>query len=389
MKFLFAHSSKMLCYENLHYTTNLSANIWQTRYLPYCDSLTVMCREIPVSEKPVGKMIADCPNVSFSGIRANNLYVAYFKKHKQILEAIRQNVLECDLAIVRVPYLFSWIVLQMCKKYNKPCLVEVVGCAWDVFRTHSKRGALLAPVTTLIMRKTVRNADFAIYVTKSFLQKRYPCKGKTLVCSDAKIELPTEALLNARLKRCEAFVQKKPIALATVGAVNVAYKGQEYVLRAIARLKQEGFVFRYQIIGGGDPRRLQQIVKELGIDDMVEFTGNLTHEQVFAALDETDIYVHPSLTEGLPRSVLEAESRGCAVIGTNVGGMPEIVPPENLFGKKGVDGIVRLLRGYSAEKLAQEAKRNMAFAAAFAEKNSEEVRAAFMKKVCAAVRERG
>ena len=160
------------------------------------------------------------------------------------------------------------------------------------------------------------------------------------------------------------------------------------MLEALARLKQEGFRFRYKLIGGGDPTRLMRCAEKLGIADMVEFTGNLTREQVFAALDETDIYVHPSLTEGMPRAVLEAESRGCAVIGTRVGGIPEIVRAENLFKKKDVRGIARLLSGFTAEKLIREAQQNLEFVEKFVSKNSKGVRDAFMQEVCADVETR-
>ena len=381
MKILFVHSVRMWNDGNFHYTINLSKQVWETRYLPYCDELTVMGRDIVVPVTPVGKMISDCPNVHFSGIPANNLMSAYLKKHTQTIEIIQKNVCESDLVILRMPYSLSSAVVKACKKYNKPYLVEVVGCAWDAYRTHSKKGALLAPIMAAQMRKTVRQADFALYVTKSFLQKRYPCNGLCCACSDVKL-MPLEAeRYETRLQRCQVFSYEKPISLATIGAVNVQYKGQEYVIRAMAKLKQEGYAFVYRVIGGGGCTALQELAERLGVADSVIFMGNLTHEQVFKTLDETDIYVHPSLTEGLPRSVLEAESRGCAVLGTNVGGIPEIVPAENLFEKKDVDGIAALLCSYTPERLAAEAQRNIQFAEAFAAENSDKVRDAFMKKV--------
>lgn len=384
MKCLWIHGTYFIKFNGDYYHHNLLPSLWEQRYLPYFSKLTICSRmKTAVSEADIrGKQL------SFSGDDAHigfeYLNVGLFPG-KQDKAHIRQLLSDCDFVIIRVPSQNAYPVAEQAIKMNKPYMVEVVGCAWDAYFTHSLKGKLVAPLVALKMRQTVRRADFAQYVTREFLQSRYPCKGMCLACSDVQIELPTAALRAARQKRCETFAHRNQISLATIGAVDVRYKGQEYVLHALARLKQEGIRVHYKIIGGGNPQRLQHLVQTLDIAEMVEFTGNLTHDQVFAALDETDIYVHPSLTEGTPRAVLEAESRGCAVIGTRVGGMPEIVPNENLFGKKDVDGIIRLLQGYSGEKLAQEAKQNMDFVVSFLQENAETVRDAFMKKVCAAV----
>ena len=115
-----------------------------------------------------------------------------------------------------------------------PYMAEVVGCAWDAYFTHSLKGKLAAPTMELAMRKTVKYADYAIYVTRAFLQNRYPCRGKTLAWSDVQLEIPTASLREARLQKCAVFSPENGITLATIGAVDVKYKGQAYVLEALA-----------------------------------------------------------------------------------------------------------------------------------------------------------
>ena len=57
---------------------------------------------------------------------------------------------------------------------------------------------------------------------------------------------------------------------------------------------------------------------------------------MFELLDECDIYLQPSLQEGLPRSVIEAMSRGCACIGAATAGIPELLESEYVVKRKSV-----------------------------------------------------
>ena len=385
MKCLWVHGTYFIEYEGDFYHHNLPKEIWEQRYLPYVSKLTVCSRKKTDKADVRGKMLSIPKQDTRLAFQPLRVHVLPTTREKAL---IRRLLADVDFVIVRVPNRNSNVVAEQATRMGIPYLAEIVGCAWGACFTNSLKGKLIAPLMTLAMRKTVRHADFAVYVTKKFLQGRYPCRGKCLSWSDVQLEPMQKDQREKRLQKCAAFDPKNRITLATIGAVDVLYKGQVYVLKALARLKQEGFCFHYKLIGGGDPTRLMRCAEKLGIADMVEFTGNLTREQVFAALDETDIYVHPSLTEGMPRAVLEAESRGCAVIGTRVGGIPEIVRAENLFKKKDVRGIARLLSGFTAEKLIREAQQNLEFVEKFVSKNSKGVRDAFMQEVCADVETR-
>ena len=61
-------------------------------------------------------------------------------------------------------------------------------------------------------------------------------------------------------------------------------------------------------------------------------------------LTDSDIYIQPSLQEGLPRAVVEAMSTALPCIGFNTGGIPELLEPEYIVKLKNVDGIVQRIK---------------------------------------------
>ena len=69
-----------------------------------------------------------------------------------------------------------------------------------------------------------------------------------------------------------------------------------------------------------------------------------------------DIYIQSSLIEGLPRAILEAMSRACPAIGTNAGGIPELINEKYIFKKKDVNGLVKILKSINKFKLNEMAK---------------------------------
>ncbi|MFR9276345.1 glycosyltransferase [Finegoldia magna] len=78
--------------------------------------------------------------------------------------------------------------------------------------------------------------------------------------------------------------------------------------------------------GGGNQDYLLSIAKTYHVEDRVIFWGRLSPEKVQEWMDKVDIYIQPSLQEGLPRSVIEAMSRGCLVLGARTG-IPELLDP--------------------------------------------------------------
>ena len=258
--------------------------------------------------------------------------------------------------IVRVPSSSGTIAADHCHKIGKPFLAEAIGCPWDSLWNHSLKGKIMAPSAWESFRRVMRNAPYSVYVTNEFLQRRYPTKGITAAISDVELRPMEQSVLDARLAHIRNHSGKMKIA--TSGGL-VAYKGQQFVIEALAKLKAKGNTnYEYHLAGNGDDETLRKLAKELGVDDQVIFEGRLAHEQVFLFLDEMDLYIQPSLQEGLPRAVMEAMSRGLPALGAHTGGIPELLGEKYIFPRKGVDAIANMLPAITPEEMECMAARN-------------------------------
>lgn len=117
----------------------------------------------------------------------------------------------------------------------------------------------------------------------------------------------------------------KPEAVV-VGSVArlIPSKGIHYLLDAIPLIKNCCENVCFMIVGDGPyERALKMRTEDLGIEDDVIFTGYVT--PVWDYLDAMDVFVLPSLSEGLSVSILEAMAMGKPVIASSVGGIPEII----------------------------------------------------------------
>ena len=298
------------------------------------------------------------------------------------------NELKHDRAvIVRAPSASGTIAADYCRANGIPYLAEAVGCPWDSLWNHSLKGKVLAPRVWKQFRRTMRNADYAVYVTSEFLQKRYPTNGKTAAISDVELQPMDDAILEKRLEKIQKHSGK--IKLATAAAVNAAYKGQQFVIEALAKLKAQGNTnFEYHLAGGGDPSSLRDLAERLGVSNQVIFEGSLPHDAMFAWLDEMDLYIQPSLQEGLPRAVVEAMSRGLPALGAHTGGIPELLGEECIFPRKGVDTIAEKLSKLSLEQMISMAENNFVHAKMFQKELLEKKRFEFYSAFAADAKEK-
>lgn len=113
------------------------------------------------------------------------------------------------------------------------------------------------------------------------------------------------------------------LKIVSVGRL-VWKKGYEYAIRAASILKERGIDFEYNIIGDGSHlQALQFIIKESGLEGCVHLLGAQSSEEIKEYLEQSDVFVHPAISEGFSNAVLEAQAMGLPVICTDADGLPE------------------------------------------------------------------
>jgi L-malate glycosyltransferase len=152
--------------------------------------------------------------------------------------------------------------------------------------------------------------------------------------------------------------------VGTVGRLTPV-KGHETLLRVAALLKERGKL-RYLIVGDGPlMQRLVSLTRELGMEREVILAGQ--RHDVYDLIHCMDVFVLPSVHEGIPMVLLEALALNCPVVASRVGGIPEViehrtsgllVEPGNMEELKGA--IERLMDDKPfADELAMRGRRRV------------------------------
>ena len=168
----------------------------------------------------------------------------------------------------------------------------------------------------------------------------------------------------------------------TIGGLNVICKGQQYMIKAIAELKQDGYKnIEYQLVGGGNSTYIERIIDKYNVRENVKIIGSLPHEEIFNFIDNIDIYVQPSNQEGLCRAVIEAMSRACPCIVSDAGGNPELIDEEYVFNKKNVEKLKECIKKMNKTEQLKQAEINFEKAKQYVVKNINNRRNEFYQKI--------
>lgn len=350
MKATFFYDIRFMEYNNEYYSHYGINDKLLQRYIDIFGEITYFGRNEKVVPENEKYLIEDN--------KIHNFKVVTFKEnHTDLIKKVREMLNDTEFAVIRIPSLAGYVAQRECEKRKIPYIVEVVGNSFQALWYHSFKTKIVAVPIHFMMKRAIKNSRFVAYITDNYLQKCYPTKytsfngiaNVSLILEDDVVKKRLEKL-NIRLE------EKEMINIGLIGALNVKYKGHETAIKALKIVKEQYPNIKLKFLGQGSKERLEKVCKKYDVIDNVEFCGSLPGgKAVMKWLDDIDIYVQPSITEGHGRSVVEAISRGCITFASNVGGLVDSVNKPYLFKKKNDKELARLImKAIKDEKYAKE-----------------------------------
>ena len=347
------------CEGRFYFDGNHNHTMYSAHFEQY-QLLAGYVKQADVSEVQ-GFTLSDIDNLDYLLLESTNIKKDVIVHRWKLKTQLKAVISQCDCVVIYSPAVLNGLALSVIRKLKKPYIIKVGGCARDNAWTRGITGKLVAPFVFFLTRRQIKRAPYVIYVTREFLQKKYPTRGVAGSFSGVVLKDIDEDILTRRLDS----IEKKgnaPFIIGTTAFTYLRYKGQQYVIKALAKLKEQGYAnFVYQLVGLGDQSYLRGVAKKYGVENQVLFLGSMPHDKMFDWLDTIDIYAQPSRTEGLPRALIEAMSRGLPAIGARTGGIPELLQPEFIFSnsRREIDEIVKLLTELQSPQLRMDqARRN-------------------------------
>jgi glycosyltransferase involved in cell wall biosynthesis len=133
----------------------------------------------------------------------------------------------------------------------------------------------------------------------------------------------SSAVYDKQTIRNKFGIPQNSFVFATAGRL-APTKGQQYLIGAFARIRKQLPNARLLIAGTGELKEeLEKQALSLGCDSSVHLLGNVDNMPEFYSA--VDVFVLPSIAEGLPRTLIEAMASGVLCIASDVGGIPEIL----------------------------------------------------------------
>lgn len=308
-----------------------SMDLWQ-RYLPFFDRIYVVGRVRRIDSVRGDNIVRlESDSVSVVDLPYYVGAVGFIRSRREIEKIIGGLVHPGDAYLCRVPGNIGTIAGSCLKKRQIPYGLEIVGDPWESLSRRALNSPA-APVLQLIgrnrLRRLAEHASAALYVTEHILQERYPVPSGRFTVSASNVILKDENYSDSP-QPVRQNLRNGTIRLLAVGSLAQLYKAPDVVLRAMSLLRERGCRVRLTWFGDGKYREpMERLAVHLGLAGSVDFAGSVKPDAIRRQYGETDIFVHVSRTEGLPRALIEAMAYGLPCIGSDVGGIPELIGPD-------------------------------------------------------------
>ena len=312
--------------DNKLYTDSVfGPDFWQ-RYLAVFDEVIIVARVNPVDQVENSWQRVDGERIKFFELPYYIGPAQMVRKLPQLVKAINQIAQLDAHFILRVPSILGALLSRRLERNGKPYAIEVVGDPEDVFTKDNFKSKLVKIynfIFSTVLKKQCKKAKAVAYVTKRTLQQKYPPIANAMSTNYSSIEMSDN--FYSEIKPAKAKGETKHLLF--IGSLSQTYKGLHVLLDALGKQMSKDINWQLDVIGDGSFRNdYEQQVERLGVKDQVQFHGYISDRKaIYEFFRASDLYVLPSLTEGLPRVVIEAMATGLPVVASRVGGVPELI----------------------------------------------------------------
>ena len=357
---------KVLVVDNVHlikdeegefYSPSIYSYNFFHRYLEVFDEVRIVGKLIETHSYDISKL----NKISGPGIEVVTLpwYKGLkqgLKKMPELIPIYRNICQDCDCYVFRMAQIESLMAYFIGKTGKKPFAIEVVndpGNSRDLISAISLSG----------LRHMIKKANGVSYVTKEFLQAKYPHNISNPARFNAyysSVELNESDIANEPKTFCGENVLK---IVHVSNSISSDQKGHTTLLKALKFVIEKGYNVEAHFIGDGPLlEHYKQMASDFGIAENVKFVGRInTKDAVLEYMKKCDLMVLPTQAEGLPRTIIEAMAVGLPCLSTGIAGIPELLGKEYLFDPFDYEGfankIISLIN--SPEKMNQMSEENL------------------------------
>jgi glycosyltransferase involved in cell wall biosynthesis len=255
----------------------------------------------------------------------------------------------CDCYIFRVAQIESYLTYIFAKK--KPFAVEVVNdpASWDDMHW------LFKSLNLKMFKYMINKANGVSYITKKYLQDRYPKEKKFRNQFYFEASYLTLDIDTSSIKHPKKFSEiTKNINIVHVSnIIGDEKKGHKTVIDVVKKLIESGYNANVKFIGDGPGVSFfKKYTNELNLSQNINFVGRIYDKfELLEEISKCDLFLFPSHSEGLGRVNIEAQAAGLPCLASNVGGIVELFDNKYLFDPLDVEGfankIIRLINNPS------------------------------------------
>ena len=218
----------------------------------------------------------------------------------------------------------GWLAVSVARPLALPAVVSLLG--GDLVNLPDIRyGALRSRVNRWLVRRATAGAT-VVTVGSRFMERLASQHTRARLLRLVPLGVDTE-LFRPDAPSPTGLLDGSP-RLLSVGSLTPV-KDHGTLLRAFARITRERPACRLHVVGDGPSRPdLQTLAGRLGVTEHIRFHGEIAHDRLPAYYRAADFCVLSSRFESEGMVVLEAALCGRATVGTEVGILPELVPPD-------------------------------------------------------------